>query len=171
MQVLKLNQGHKFQGKASCSNCKSKLLLNHNDVFVCSYEVPSWYANRGEVIRYAAFECSACGSQTELTFKFWQKKDYSFASKKQTGIITEFNPKTGIGYMIENAFHSYKPYRQVPFKLDKDIPLAVGDVVEVSSFCGSRAWGLSLPVRSYFKHVSADNKGEKTFILENCNNK
>lgn len=170
MQVLKLNKDHKFKGKATCENCKSKLFLTHDDVFECSYEIPPWYADRGQIIRYPAFECSACGDQTELKFKFWQKKDYNFRSKKDTGIITEFNPSTGIGYMIENSRHSYG-HRQVPFKLEKDMPLTVGQIVEVSSFIGSRAWGLSGPVRNYFKHVSIEYKGEKTFILEDRLNK
>lgn len=166
MQVLVLNQHHKFQGKVKCSHCKSKLLLNHEDVFVCSYEVPPWYPDRGQIIDYPAFECSACGRETELKFKFWEKKDYSFRSKRSSGIITEFNPVSKIGFLIENTSYGNVMRRQVPFKLDQDLYLEVGQIVEVSSFCGSRAWDIRPPERSYFRHTSVEKKGEKTFILQ-----
>lgn len=166
MQILFKNKTptEAWEKKVKCCNCKSKFKLVAEDVFRTYYEIPPWYPNGGTKETLYQYECLVCGERNEIKRP---PENVRVKDLKKTGLVTEFDPNTGIGYLIENC--SYGSTRQIPFLIEstnpEDLNYKTGDVVEFDSASGSRAWGVRLCKVQRYLHVNLTMAGEKAWAF------
>jgi hypothetical protein len=154
-----------WEKKVTCGNCKSGLKLKAEDIIRTYYVAPPWRSNNENETLYN-YECPVCGEYNKMKRP---PENIRIEEFKETGLITEFDPNTGIGYLIENRSYGAQLRRQIPFliksTMPEDLKYKKGDLVEFDSLIGSRAWEVKLCKVKRFIHVDFKMVGEKAWTL------